>query len=534
MTKFYLDMTVEEAISCFPVGNNEVEVFDDSDNFIGFLTIEALSAAVQQSDLTKSITHFINANAPLQNLSNYSISYEQFKVFFESALCRMVFNALYDGVYITDGEGTTLFINQAYQRITGIREEEIIGKPMSYLIEHGMISVSASLDSIRTKNQVTLTQRIRNGRKIIVSATPILSPENQVMFVINSVRDITELIRMKHKIDSQKLSFKPMSQLLPEAELVNLQEIVIGPTTTPLIKLADKVAKTDAKILIQGETGVGKSLIAKYIHAKSSRKETIFLELNCGAIPANLVESELFGYEPGAFTGSLKNGKMGIFEKANGGTLFLDEIGDLPLELQVKLLKVVEENKFMRVGSTEMKEVDVRLITATHRDLASLVREGAFRQDLYYRLNIVSFEMPSLRDRKEEIVPLLEMYLKKFNEKYNERKKMTPECYEWLTNYSWPGNIRELANLTERLVLTTYEDKIDVSDLPSFIQPVISSKFTSDSLKEAVSDLERSLILNAMKKYGTTRAAAASLEISQSALVQKMKKYHIRLENESN
>ncbi len=534
MTKFYSDMTVEEAISCFPIGSTEVEVLDDSEDFIGFLTIEALSVAVQQSDLTKPISHFITVNAPLQNLRNYSIPYEQFQAFFESDLCRVVFNALYDGVYITDGDGTTLFINQAYQRITGIREEEIIGKPMSYLIEQGMISVSASLDSIRTKNQVTLTQRIRNGRKIIVSATPILSPQNEVIFVINSVRDITELIRMKYTIDSQKLSFQPISQLLPGSEQVNLQEIIIGPSTTPLFKLADKVAKTDAKILLQGETGVGKSLIAKYIHAKSSRKEKIFLELNCGAIPANLVESELFGYEPGAFTGSLKNGKMGIFEKVNGGTLFLDEIGDLPLELQVKLLKVVEENKFMRVGSTEMKEVDVRLITATHRDLASLVQEGSFREDLYYRLNIVSFEIPPLRQRKEETIPLLEMYLKKFNEKYNEKKKMTPECYEWLTNYSWPGNIRELASLAERLVVTTYDDTIDLPNLPSFIQPVLSRKTTTHSLKEAVSELERSLILNAMKKYGTTRAAAISLDISQSALVQKMKKFHIRLENESN
>jgi transcriptional regulator with PAS, ATPase and Fis domain len=200
----------------------------------------------------------------------------------------------------------------------------------------------------------------------------------------------------------------------------------------------------------------------------------------------------------------------------------------------VKLLKVVEENKFMRVGSTEMKEVDVRLITATHRDLASLVQEGSFREDLYYRLNIVSFEVPPLRQRKEETIPLLEMYLKKFNEKYNEKKKMTPECYEWLTNYSWPGNIRELASLAERLVVTTYDDTIDLPNLPSFIQPVLSRKTTTHSLKEAVSELERSLILNAMKKYGTTRAAAISLDISQSALVQKMKKFHIRLENESN
>lgn len=207
------------------------------------------------------------------------------------------------------------------------------------------------------------------------------------------------------------------------------------------------------------------------------------MELNCAAIPGHLVEAELFGYEPGSFTGALKSGKVGILESAHRGTLFLDEIGDLPLELQVKLLKVVEESQFMRVGSTEVRHVDVRIITATHRDLATLVREGLFREDLYYRLNIVTFEVPPLRNRKEEIVPLLETYLGKFNEKYQENKTMTLECYEWLTNYQWPGNIRELANLVERLVVTTYHDSIDVGDLPIFLQQVFPTSEPASSRK---------------------------------------------------
>lgn len=330
-----------------------------------------------------------------------------------------MFNALYDGVYITDGAGITLFINQAYQRITGIREEEVIGKHMGDLIKQGMISVSASLETIRTRRPVTLIQTIRNSRKIIVSATPVLSSAGEILYIISSVRDITELIRLKHELDSQKL----LQSDVPPADQMGLEDVVLGPATRSLFRLADKVAKTDAKILLQGETGVGKSMIAKYIHARSSRANEIFMELNCAAIPGHLVEAELFGYEPGAFTGALKQGKVGILESAHRGTLFLDEIGDLPLELQVKLLKVVEESKFMRVGSTQVRHVDVRIITATHRDLATLVREGLFREDLYYRLNIVTFEVPPLRQRREEIVPLLESYLEKFNEKYNEQKR---------------------------------------------------------------------------------------------------------------
>ncbi|WP_232423562.1 MULTISPECIES: sigma-54 interaction domain-containing protein [Bacillus] len=532
MERYYSSMTVEEAILRFPRGNNVVEVSDESEKFIGFLTMESLARAVQKGELTKTISHLVTINASLKDIKHHSIDYEEFKSFFESELCRSVFDSLYDGVYITDGAAQTLFINKAYQRITGIKKEEVIGKNMNDLVNQGIISSSASLDAIRTKRQVTLIQTIRGERKILVSATPVFSSSNDVMFVINSVRDITELITMKHALDKQNFSYQNLLGTSPSTKLVEVHDLVIGSSISPLFKLADKVAKTDAKVLLQGETGVGKSLIAKYVHSRSSRSHEVFIELNCAAIPEHLVESELFGYEAGAFTGALKQGKMGIFEKTNGGTLFLDEIGDLPLDIQVKLLKVVEDSQFNRVGSTEMKKVDVRIITATHRDLAALVHEGKFREDLYYRLNIVSFEVPPLRERKEEIVPLLEMYMNKFNNKYNENKSMTPECIEWLTNYSWPGNIRELANLAERLVVTTFQDRIDVVDLPPLIQPV-DTKANHQNLREAVGEVERTLIINAMKKHGSTRASAKVLGISQSSLVQKMKKYHIRVENES-
>jgi PAS domain S-box-containing protein len=534
MHRLHPYMTLEEAIPYFHPGADEVqEVYNEYNEFVGYLTLEALSLVAHQGELGRPIGEFVVSEVHMQNVKHPLISHSQLEAFFQSPLCRIVLNSLYDGVYITDGSGITLLVNEAYQRITGISEEEVRGVHMSYLIEQGIISVSASLETIRTKRPVTLMQTIRNGRKIIVSATPVLSPASEIMYVISSVRDITELIRLKHELDGQKFWHYSIPMDLPYPERLGLQNLVIGQATISLFQMADKVAKTDAKVLLQGETGVGKSMIAKYIHSRSSRSGEIFMELNCGAIPEHLVEAELFGYEPGAFTGASKHGKVGILEKAHRGTLFLDEIGDLPLELQVKLLKVVEENRFMRVGSTEMRHVDVRIITATHRDLASLVKEGKFREDLYYRLNIVPFEVPPLRQRKEEIIPLLEMYLKQFNTKYNENKTITPECYEWLTNYPWPGNIRELANLVERLVVTTFHDSIEVRDLPPAMQHVFpSSKPTS--LKEAVARLECSLITEAIHKHGTTRAAAEALGISQSAIVQKMKKYQIRVENESN
>ncbi|RFU70917.1 PAS domain S-box protein [Peribacillus saganii] len=532
MKDYNLKMTIEAAITHFPQGSNAVKVYDETGGFAGYITMDALSAAVQQGELTRPISQFVIADLPIPNMLPNSISSSQFESFFQSEFCRLVFNSLYDGVYVTDGKGTTLFINKAYQRITGIKEEEVYGKHMGHLIEEGIISISASLEAILKKQPVTLIQKIRNERRIIVSSTPIMSAKGDVLYVLSSVRDITELIRLKHELDLQKLTFKHVADTSFLPEHSGFDNLVIGPSTRPLFKLADKVAKTDAKILLQGETGVGKSLIAKYIHSRSLRSNGTFMEINCGAIPEHLVEAELFGYEPGSFTGALKQGKKGIFEEANGGTLFLDEIADLPLHLQVKLLKAVEENRFMRVGGTETVQVDVRIITATHRNLKNLVNEGRFREDLYYRLNIVTFEVPPLRDRREEIMPLLEMYLNRYNTKYEEDKKITPECYEWLTNYGWPGNIRELANLVERLVVITFNTDIDVSDLPPFLQPAIL-KTETGTLKEETAKLERSLILEAIHQYGSTRSAAKSLGISQSAIVQKMKKYHIRVENES-
>ncbi|KAB2336713.1 PAS domain S-box protein [Cytobacillus depressus] len=526
MFRFYSTMTVEEAISHYPIDHNEVEVYNHLEEFVGYLTLESLSVAIHQGELIRPIIDFVLLQAPVQSFAHHSIPDSDFHTFFTSELCHIAFNSLYDGVYITDGSGVTLFVNEAYQRITGIKDEEVIGQHMSHLVERGIISASASLETILKKKPVTVIQTIRNGRQTIVSATPIMSSSNEIMYVVSSVRDITELIKLKHELDKQKLMFQRLPQTMPALEHSSFHNLVIGPSTTSLFQLADKVAKSDAKILLQGETGVGKSMIAKYIHTRSNRSNEIFMELNCSAIPNHLVESELFGYEPGSFTGALKQGKIGILEKSHGGTLFLDEIGDLPLELQVKLLKVVEENRFMRVGSTEMRQVDVRIISATHRDLAEIVRKGEFREDLYYRLNIVTLNVPPLRERKEEIISLLEVYLKQFNDKYHENKKMTPECYEWLTNYSWPGNIRELANLVERLVVTTFHDEIDVSDLPSFIQPVFPNK-EPVTLKETVAQVEKSLISKAMQKYGTTRVAAEALGISQSSIVQKMKKYQL-------
>ena len=286
--------------------------------------------------------------------------------------------------------------------------------------------------------------------------------------------------------------------------------------------------------MLTGESGVGKGVIAKLLHENGSRKEYPFIKVNCGAIPENLIESELFGYESGAFTGSRKNGKKGLFETADKGTIFLDEISELPLNLQVKLLQVIQEREITRVGGVESIPIDVRIISATNRDLMPLVHGGKFREDLYYRLNVVPISIPPLRERPEDIIPMIRIFLNQNNIKMKEHKEIDSKTIAILMKYSWPGNVRELQNIIERLVITTKGTTILPENLPGFIletagsiDPDNAGLLPTGSLKEALDRAEREILLNAQKQYKTTRAMAKALGVSQPTIVRKLQKYAI-------
>jgi Transcriptional regulator containing PAS, AAA-type ATPase, and DNA-binding domains len=300
-----------------------------------------------------------------------------------------------------------------------------------------------------------------------------------------------------------------------------------------LLKTALRLSQVDSTVLLLGESGVGKEVIATTIHARSHRKEGPFIAVNCGAIPADLLESELFGYEKGAFTGANREGKSGMFELANGGTLFLDEIGDLPKDFQVKLLRAIQEREIMRVGGSKPRPINVRIIAATNHDLENLVREGKFREDLYFRLNVVPLDIPPLRERKEDIIPLIYSFKNKFSKAYEINKDIMPEVYDILLQYQWPGNVRELENVIERLMVTTTGDTIGINDIPKHL-----INYTPDNhpeikvqgiipLKEAVNTVERQLITNALKQFGSTYKAARVLQVDQSTIVRKANKLNI-------
>ncbi|MBD8004161.1 sigma 54-interacting transcriptional regulator [Bacillus sp. Sa1BUA2] len=446
----------------------------------------------------------------------------------ESPIFGKLIDSLYDGIYITDGNGVTVKVNKAYERITGLNRAELIGLHMKDVVTSGLINKSVSLQVIKEKRPITLMQMIKQERKIIVSGMPVFNEENDVLFVVTNVRDVTELLHLKLELEElQKI--KELKQVSKELSGVHSDPLIISEESREMFLVAEKVAKTNAKVLLQGETGVGKSVVAKYIHDNSSRKHAPFLELNCGALPPSLIEAELFGYEPGAFTGALAKGKKGLLEIAHNGTLFLDEIGELPLEIQAKLLKVIEDQAFIPIGSTKVKKIDIRIISATLKNLRELVNQGKFREDLFYRLHVVPIEVPPLRKRKKELLLLIEHYIDDLNRSYGWNKHISVEALELLQHYAWPGNIRELKNVIERMMIMAAKDQMNVSDLPIEIrdakhdQSLLGEEIIP--LKDAVERVEKHYILKAMKEYKTTRKAAEVLQISQPTIVQKMKRW---------
>ncbi|MBM7422400.1 sigma 54-interacting transcriptional regulator [Spongiibacter marinus] len=446
----------------------------------------------------------------------------------ELALLQPVLDTLQDGVYITDENGLTLTINRAYERITGIQRHKVVGKHMTELVKAGYISKSVSLEVIREQEPVTLVQTIHDSRKIVVSGNPMFNEQGELQYVITNVRDITELLNAKHAQEQLEQIINTRQEYSLKAPDTALDSsIILSNRSQACYELAERIAPTLVKVLIQGETGTGKTLLAQFIHQHSERSDGPFISLNCAAMPEGLIEAELFGYVAGAFTGASNRGKDGLLDIAHGGTLFLDEIGDLPLALQAKLLKVVEENRFLPLGATRFKDTNIRLITATHHDLKEAVARGRFREDLYYRLCVVPITLPPLRQRKDEIIPLLNHYLQFFAEQYQVTKQLDPEAVERLINYSWPGNVRELMNLTERLLLSATGETIGPNDLPAEVQPTLQpgEPGIAGTLKEQVAALEKRLITTALQQHRTTRAAAASLGIDQSTLVKKSQRW---------
>lgn len=435
-----------------------------------------------------------------------------------------------DTFYVTDGDGVVILVNEAYEKLSLVNRDEILGKDIREL-EGKIMTPSATLMVLEEKRAITLEQQtFSSGRKSFVTSNPVFDGDD-IRFVVSTNRDLKEisklnleLIKERERSNKYHEELQELKKKLAEDKTILAKDQV---TLEALIR-SKKVAKSNANVLLVGETGTGKSLFAKLIHEESERFNTPFVTIDCSTISGSLLESELFGYEKGAFTGALSEGKKGLLELGNGGTVFLDEIGELPLELQAKLLRVIQEKDFYRIGGTEKKELNVRFIMATNRNLQEMIKAGKFRQDLFYRISTVSIEIPPLRERPLDIIPLGDYFLKACNEQYNQGKTISSDAWRIMRNYSWPGNIRELRNVIEEAVIMSDGDIIEGGDI-NFILRLsevggikkdgtgsveFSFNQSGADFHEYIEKVEYELLRQAYSRAKSVRKAAALLKMS--------------------
>jgi len=442
-----------------------------------------------------------------------------------------VIEGVYDGIYITDGNATTIYVNQSYLVISGLEKSMVLGKNMRDLMQSGVISRSGTLLALEKCATVSLKQEFATGKRALVTSTPIFDNKNRVIMVVTAVRDLSELYALREELDK---SSEKAEKYYAEVKLLRRQVleesglVAAAPAMLEVLEIARRVAQLDTPVLLLGETGVGKERVASYIFNESSRDKQNFIKVNCGAIPENLIESELFGYDPGAFTGAANKGKIGYFGVADKGTIFFDEIGDLSLSAQVKLLRVLQEQEIVRVGGNKPIKIDVRILAATNSDLAQLVRQGKFREDLYYRLSVFPIKIPPLRERQEDIVLLAEHMLAELNQKYNRSKNFTEAAVETMQKYGWPGNVRELKNVIERAFIMSNDSAVSVTELsPEPGQPALPPVAVAEatSLKAILEQYEASFIQKAYQEHGNIRDAAKSLGMDATTYNRKRNKY---------
>jgi PAS domain S-box-containing protein/TyrR family helix-turn-helix protein len=449
-----------------------------------------------------------------------------------------IIESSYDGIYITDVYGKTLRTNSAIERITGIPKKYYIGKNIAYLVNRGIANESVTFKVLEQKEPASVIYKSASGKETLITGSPVFNDEGDVEKVVTNIRDLSELNTLRNELDKvRQLNSKYKEELdkLKAKAPKNDGFIVESSEMKVIYEMCERITNVDATVLILGETGVGKDVLARHIYRTGNRSGSgDFIKINCGAIPHELLESELFGYEAGAFTGAGKAGKAGLFELAHRGVLFLDEVGELPAALQVKLLRAIQDKQIQRVGATKLKNIDVRVVAATNRNLREMVSQGTFREDLFYRLNVLPILIPPLRERRDEILPLIHHFLESFNKKYDISKQFDSGLKEFFYHYSWPGNVRELANLVERLILTVMAKVITIDDLPIEYRETKetaekNARYTKEvvTLKEAVERAERELLSLAIKKLPSTYRIAEALGTSQPTIVRKLKKYNL-------
>jgi transcriptional regulator with PAS, ATPase and Fis domain len=442
-----------------------------------------------------------------------------------------------EGLCILSPQGILLRSNQAAGELLGFEPGQTMERPVHELGVDRDFDWSISGEVAAARVAVSTIQTLRNGRKVMVSGVPVVSAAG-LSYVVVTIREITGMGQVMNRLrDAVEQVEQSRSTLaITTGREPQLDEVVANsPALAAVRDKALQYAAVDSTVLLLGETGAGKGVFARLIHQASARSGGPFLEVNCGAIPEGLMEAELFGYAKGAFTGADAKGKIGLVELAHRGTLLLNEIGDLPLSLQVKLLRFLEDGEVWAVGAVKPKRPDVRIIAATNRDLPGMIADGRFRGDLFYRLDVLALEIPALRDHPEDIPRLIDVALARAEKRLRRRRGITPEAIEVLSRYHFPGNVRELSNLAERLVVTAISETIDVVDLPRHVHgpgtaPIREAPGPAWTLRKKLRKVESDLLRDALTRYKTQAMAARYLGVTQSTVARKAKQYGLTSE----
>ncbi|MGI6257301.1 MAG: sigma-54 interaction domain-containing protein [Anaerovoracaceae bacterium] len=444
-------------------------------------------------------------------------------------------NCINVGIYVTDGEGVTILANDESCRTGGLTREDVMGKTMESLEKEGFIKESVTLKTLRSGKPENMIQDLGDGGKVFVSSQP-LKIKDEIAFIITTERDITETQLLKEVLkERDEIAEKYLDEInyLKSKHIGMDDEVVaVDIKSQNIVKQAIRVAKHDTTVLLTGESGTGKEVYANLIYRNSQRVGKPFIKLNCAAIPENLLEAEMFGYEKGAFTGADEMGKIGYFELANGGTLFLDEIGDLPIHLQSKLLRVLQEKEIIKVGGTKPIPLDIRLITATNMDLSQATKNGDFREDLFYRLNVMPIEILPLRKRRDDIEALAVYFTEKYSKAYKLKKRISQDALEALQQYDWPGNVRELQNILERCVLSFDGPEINRFQIQLTLYPNeggdgLFAQEGGKTLHEMVEEYEKKILMAALDEYKLPSNVAKHLGVDKSTISRKMQKYQL-------
>lgn len=432
----------------------------------------------------------------------------------------------FDGLHILDKHGNTLYINDACTRIEGTSKEEVQSKNIRQLIAEGVYSQSVTLMVLEKKASVTITQTTFNGKEILCTGTPVFDDDGEVEIVIVNSRDLTELSNLKHELSLQqyqlenlKLEHKKYSDMIAHSSVMQ-----------KILRTALSIAKVSSSVLITGESGVGKGVLARFIHDNGQRAKAPFVKVDCSSIPESLIESELFGYERGAFTGADREGKEGLLQMADGGTVFLDEIGEMPLAMQPKLMRAIQDREILPVGGKATKKIDVRFLAATNIDLEEAVKEKRFRADLFYRLNVVPIKIPPLYERREDIPPLINQMVDRINNEYQMSKSLDRDAFDYLVAYDWPGNVRQLENTVERIMVSTDSRVIKKDDLPMeliAIREPFHERVNLDGskYKELLADYDKRILEAVIRQEGSIPKAAKCLGVDATTIRRKLERY---------